>query len=173
MPVVSPCFTSTVTVKAVPSGASLEATIGLRCNRLASADESGAQTMPQVLRMMNAIFSGVQWEAAMIKSPSFSRSSSSVTMTSSPLAKASMASDTEWCMTLLSKLVPVTERKSLGVTAPLVSREINSAVSRDSQASSWLHSWVMVPGDTPMRRAKSTRLTALDLSHSASFMERV
>ena len=55
---------------------------------------SGAQTMPQVLRMMNAIFSGVQSEAATIRSPSFSRSSSSVTTTISPRAKASMASAT-------------------------------------------------------------------------------
>ena len=36
MPVVKPWRTSTVTVKAVPSGASLSATIGSRCRRLAS-----------------------------------------------------------------------------------------------------------------------------------------
>src|SRR6185437_5613142 len=40
------------------------------------------------LRMMNAIFSGVQSEAATNRSPSFSRSSSSATMTISPRAKA-------------------------------------------------------------------------------------
>ena len=34
MPVVSPCCTSTETVKAVPSGASFAATIGSRCRRL-------------------------------------------------------------------------------------------------------------------------------------------
>ena len=44
--------------------------------------QAGAQTIPQVLRMMKAIFSGVQCTAAQIRSPSFSRSSSSVTMTS-------------------------------------------------------------------------------------------
>src|SRR5215510_11742396 len=44
--------------------------------------------MPEVWRMMKAIFSGVHSEAATIKSPSPSRSLSSVTTTSSPLAKA-------------------------------------------------------------------------------------
>src|SRR6195952_3340039 len=103
MPVVSPCLTSTVTVKAVPSGASFEATIGSRRRRRASPSVIGAQTMPQVLRMMKAIFSGVQREAATTRSPSFSRSSSSVTTTISPRAKASMASVTlEWGTGLVS-----------------------------------------------------------------------
>ena len=79
-----------MTVKAVPSGASLRATIGSRCRRLASSADSGAQTMPEVWRMMKAIFSGVQSEAATNRSPSFSRSSSSVTTTISPRAKAAM-----------------------------------------------------------------------------------
>ena len=73
---------------------SLAATIGSRCSRLASAAESGAQTMPEVLRMMKAIFSGVQSEAATNRSPSFSRSSSSVTTTISPLAKAATTAST-------------------------------------------------------------------------------
>src|SRR3954470_10096710 len=117
MPVVRPCLTSTVTVKAVPSGASLDATIGSRCRRRASAPVSGAQTMPQVLRMMNAIFSGVQSEAATMRSPSFSRSSSSVTMTISPAENASTASVTLLAMALslerpagaLADLAPVAQ----------------------------------------------------------------
>ncbi len=44
--------------------------------------------MPEVWRMMNAIFAGVHSDAATIRSPSPSRSSSSVTTTSSPAAKA-------------------------------------------------------------------------------------
>ena len=72
MPVVSPWRTSTVTVKAVPSGASLAPTIGDRCRRLASSAVIGAQTMPQQCRMMKAIFSGVQSDAAQTRSPSFS-----------------------------------------------------------------------------------------------------
>jgi hypothetical protein len=58
----------------------------------------------------------------------------------------------------------------LGVTAPRVSRAIKSAVSRESQACSELHIWVMAPGVTPIRRANSTRDTPLRVSHSASFM---
>ena len=96
MPVVKPWRTSTETVKAVPSGASFAATIGSRCSRLASSAESGAHTMPDVLRMMKAIFSGVQSEAATNRSPSFSRSSSSVTTTISPLAKAATTASTRW-----------------------------------------------------------------------------
>ncbi len=105
IPVVRPCLTSTVTVKAVPSGASFDATMGARCSRRASLCVIGAQTMPQVLRMMNAIFSGVQSEAATTRSPSFSRSSSSVTTTISPRAKAAMASVTEqWGTGILESL---------------------------------------------------------------------
>src|SRR4051812_11610899 len=98
MPVVNPWRTSTETVNAVPSGASLSATIGSRWRRLASEDDSGAQTMPDVLRMMNAIFSGVQSEAATNRSPSFSRSSSSMTTTISPLAKAATTDSMRWWM---------------------------------------------------------------------------
>src|SRR5271154_1753274 len=47
--------------------------------------------MPDVWRIMNAIFSGVQSEPATKRSPSFSRSSSSVTTTTSPRAKAAIA----------------------------------------------------------------------------------
>ena len=57
-------------------------------------DRSGAQTMPEVWRMMKAIFSGVHSEAATNRSPSFSRSSSSVTTTISPRANAATAAST-------------------------------------------------------------------------------
>ena len=83
-----------MTVKAVPSGASFAATIGSSRRRRASSADSGAQTMPEVWRMMNAIFSGVHSEAATNRSPSFSRSSSSVTTTISPWAKAARTSST-------------------------------------------------------------------------------
>ena len=102
MPVVRPWRTSTDTVKAVPSGASLSATMGSRCSRLASAGASGAHTMPEVWRMMNAIFSGVHSDAATNRSPSFSRSSSSVTTTISPLPKAATIVSTRWWMSSTS-----------------------------------------------------------------------
>src|SRR5882757_4012424 len=94
MPVVNPCRKSTETVKAVPSGASFDDTIGSRRSRRASSEDSGAQTIPDVWRMMNAIFSGVHNDAATNKSPSFSRSSSSVTTTISPRRNASMTAPT-------------------------------------------------------------------------------
>jgi hypothetical protein len=55
---------STDTVKVVPSDAALSGTIGSRCSRRASSGVSGAQTMPDVWRMTNAIFSGVHRLAA-------------------------------------------------------------------------------------------------------------
>src|SRR6516165_3946146 len=65
----------------------------------------GAQTMPEVWRMMNAIFSAVQSDATTIRSPSPSRSSSSVTTTSSPLAKACRTSWSE------SAIFPISRQK--------------------------------------------------------------
>src|SRR5882757_4658595 len=59
---------------------------------------TGAQTMPEVWRMIKAIFSAVQSEAATIRSPSPSRSSSSVTTTISPLANACRTSGIGWAM---------------------------------------------------------------------------
>ncbi len=53
---------------------------------------SGAQMTPEVWRTKKAIFSGVADSAAMMRSPSFSRSSSSTTTTISPRAMAAMAS---------------------------------------------------------------------------------
>ncbi len=159
MPVVMPCLTSTEMVKAVPSGASFAATMGGRFNRLASAAVRGAQTMPQPLRMMNAIFSVVQSEAATIMSPSFSRSSSSVTTTISPRANASMASVTGLPISCPFRAVGGLRRKSFGVTAPPVSATMRSAVSRDSQAPSSRQISVTAPAETPMRRANSARET--------------
>ena len=49
------------------------------------------QITPLVWRIMNAIVSGVAFSAAMIRSPSFSRSASSTTTTSSPRLTAAMA----------------------------------------------------------------------------------
>src|SRR5690554_5958614 len=52
----------------------------------------GVQITPEVWRTKNAMFSGVAASAAMIRSPSFSRSSSSTTTTMSPRAMAATAS---------------------------------------------------------------------------------
>ena len=61
-------------------------------------------------------------------------------------------------------------RKSLGVTAPSVSATIRSAVSRDSHGPCSRQISVTAPGETPMRRAKSARVTPLRLSQSPSFI---
>ena len=163
MPVVRPCLTSTETVKAVPSGASLIATIGARCSLRASSAVNGAQTMPLVWRMMKAIFSGVQNWPATIRSPSFSRSSSSVTTTISPRAKASMTATTGSSMSAPLGKGGAGSRKSFGVTAPCVSATIRSAVSRESQLPCSRQISVTAPGDRPIRRAKSARVTSIAL----------
>src|SRR5690606_15215057 len=92
MPVVVPCLKSIETVNAVECGASFSATIGVRLSRRASSRVIGVQTMPEVWRTMNAILSGVQCTAATIRSPSFSRPSSSMTTTISPFSNARSAS---------------------------------------------------------------------------------
>ena len=51
----------------------------------------GMQITPLVWRIMNAIVSGVTISAAMMRSPSFSRSASSTTTTSSPRPIAAIA----------------------------------------------------------------------------------
>jgi hypothetical protein len=53
----------------------------------------------------------------------------------------------------------VAARKSFGVTAPSVSATIRSAVSRDSHDPCSRQISVTAPGETPMRRAKSVRVT--------------
>jgi hypothetical protein len=71
------------------------------------------------------------------------------------------------CATLLEALRP---RKSFGVTAPLVSRRMTPAVSRESHGAALLHSCVTAPGVSPMRDAKSLRFTLLRRSQSPSCM---
>src|SRR5581483_8614491 len=62
-----------------------------RSSSSARASVTGAQINPDVCLTKNAIFSGVTCSAAMMRSPSFSRSSSSTTMTISPRPTAATA----------------------------------------------------------------------------------
>ena len=94
MPVVVPWRTSTLTVNAVRMRSVLSATISGRSSSRARSAVIGAQMTPEVWRRKKAIFSGVATSAAMIRSPSFSRSSSSTTTTISPRPTAAMASST-------------------------------------------------------------------------------
>src|SRR4051794_9525558 len=91
MPVVVPARASTDTVNAVRWLSVLSATMSGRRRSSRRGPSTGMQITPLVWRIMNAIFSGVMASAAMIRSPSFSRSASSTTITISPRATAAMA----------------------------------------------------------------------------------
>ena len=73
-------------------------TSGIVCAPVTTEDARRLRLDPMVWRMMKAIFSVVHSEAATIRSPSPSRSSSSVTTTISPLAKACRTSGIGWAM---------------------------------------------------------------------------
>lgn len=95
IPVEVPTRASTETVKAVPFGSSFEPTIcGSRSSSIRS-DSMPTHRTPDVCRTMNAIDSAVANSAAMMRSPSFSRDSSSVTTTISPRRIAASASTTD------------------------------------------------------------------------------
>ena len=86
-----PLARSTVTVNAVPCASRLSPTISGRSRSSSRGPGRAAQTTPDVCRNTNASRSGVTASAAMIRSPSFSRSASSVTITTSPRPMARMA----------------------------------------------------------------------------------
>ena len=93
IPVEVPSARSTVTVKAVPctSVFPLAGTISGRCSSSHRSPVMPTQITPEVWRTKKAICSSVARSAAMIRSPSFSRSSSSATTTISPRAMAAIA----------------------------------------------------------------------------------
>ncbi len=91
-PSVMPSAASTETVKAVPSGARLESVMGARRRRSTMSGSRATQMSPLPSRAMKATDSGVTASAAMIRSPSFSRSSSSTSMSIRPARTSSMAS---------------------------------------------------------------------------------
>ncbi len=91
MPVEVPSTASTDTVNAVRCTSVLWATINGRRRSSRRSPSIGMQITPLVWRIMNAIDSGVAISAAMMRSPSFSRSASSTTTTSSPRPTAAIA----------------------------------------------------------------------------------
>ena len=93
IPVVTPLpFKSTETVKAVSIGSVLLLTIRPNCNSLHRLSVKGAQINPRPSLAMKLMISGEIFSAAVKKSPSFSRLSSSTTMMTSPFLTAAMAS---------------------------------------------------------------------------------
>ena len=94
-PVVQPLPSrSTVTVKGVPSSEVLFSSIMLRPSSAQRFSDSGAHSTPRPSLSMKFTISGVIFSAATMKSPSFSRSSSSTTITGLPLRKSSITSST-------------------------------------------------------------------------------
>jgi hypothetical protein len=82
---------STEIVYAVRSRSRLCGVISGMLSRSSSAPSIGTQTTPELCRIMNASSSGVALDAAKIRSPSFSRSSSSTTITARPARISSIA----------------------------------------------------------------------------------
>ena len=82
-------------MNAVFSGASFCATTGFRSSRLQTSGRIETHNWPRP-ESMKLTISGVAFSAAQIKSPSFSRSSASTTITTSPRRIASTASGTEF-----------------------------------------------------------------------------
>ena len=92
MPVVTPSRASTETVNAVWRRASLCVVMGGRLRAAQRWGESARQMSPRPSLAMKLIFSAVANCAAIVRSPSFSRSSSSQTMTILPSRRSSSAS---------------------------------------------------------------------------------
>ena len=92
MPVVTPVAASIDTVNAVPCSAPLRAAIGGSCRRSQRSRVSVRQIRPRAWRAMKLIASGVTQSAARIRSPSFSRSSSSMRITMRPAASSATSS---------------------------------------------------------------------------------
>ena len=92
VPVVTPRRASTLTVKAVPSGAVLSETIMEICSWSRRSPIIGMQIRPRPCLAMKLTASGVTLSAAIRRSPSFSRSSSSTTTRMRPARISSTAS---------------------------------------------------------------------------------
>ena len=93
IPVVQPCpIRSTETVNCVECKAVLSSTIKLNPNSSQRSSINGAQINPLPCVAIKLMISGVALRAAVIKSPSFSRFSSSTTIISLPFLISSIAS---------------------------------------------------------------------------------
>jgi hypothetical protein len=95
MPVVTPSRASTEIVKAVWNGDSFFAAIRSRPRSSQRSGVRARQIRPRASFAMKLIASGVANWAAMVRSPSFSRVSSSQTTTILPRRMSSMASSME------------------------------------------------------------------------------
>ncbi|NWG40006.1 MAG: hypothetical protein HXY27_08615 [Hydrogenophilaceae bacterium] len=92
MPVVTPSAASIETVKAVPCGVWLSITICFSPSWRQRVSVSVRQIRPRPYLAMKLMASGVTCSAAMTRSPSFSRSSSSTSTTMRPAFNSEMIS---------------------------------------------------------------------------------
>ena len=90
-----------VTVKGVPSIDVLSDTWRGKSSSLQREIVIGAQSNPRACLSIKFTFSGVIFSAAIMKSPSFSRSSSSTTIKNFPSRKSSIASSIVFIFILL------------------------------------------------------------------------
>src|SRR5436305_8621753 len=81
-----------LTLKAVPKRLVFLVTMGSMSSSSSRSAMHGMQMRPPPVLAMKAIHSGVTFSAAMARSPSFSRSSSSTMMTGRPALNSSIAS---------------------------------------------------------------------------------
>jgi hypothetical protein len=97
MPVVVPCLASMGTQNAVPKRALFSSSWTMSGMRSSSrrSPVMGRQIRPRPCVAMKLMTSGVTCWAAMVRSPSFSRSSSSTTTTIRPARKSAIASGME------------------------------------------------------------------------------
>src|SRR3990170_5965784 len=100
IPVVTPLRASMETVNAVPNGEELSCTMGGRWSCFARSSVMLRQMSPRPWRAMKLIASGVTCSAAMVRSPSFSRSSSSTRTIIFPARMSSRASS------ILARVIP-------------------------------------------------------------------
>ena len=92
IPVVTPSAASIETVKLVLNFASLRSDISGNASCWQRASDKVKQTKPRAWVIIKLISSGRTWVAAMMISPSFSRSSSSIKMTILPARMSSIIS---------------------------------------------------------------------------------
>src|SRR3990170_5280452 len=112
MPVAMPSAASIDTVKLVPWRERFCSTIGLSPRRAACSSVSGMQIRPRPCLARKLTFSGVTNSAAKMRSPSFSRSSSSTRITISPARIAATTSVTGAMAAVSRRISPFYSRNA-------------------------------------------------------------
>ena len=130
------------TVNAVSQPARSDGTIGQKSSSSRRSDTHGMHTRPRAHRSMKLIASGVTQLAAIVRSPSFSRSSSSTTSTISPrrmrfrassIVASAMGELLEWLGRVTTMRQPCGSRRS-GWMSPPWRSTIHCAIARPRPA---------------------------------------